>query len=330
MKIKVLGAGSWGTALAITLFNNGHCVDLWSRQSEQVEVLTVARENADYLPGVRIPDGIIISNILDDVSEYEMIVLSVPSNAVREVCRKIKPYVCPETVIVNTAKGFELGTLERLSTVIQSELPCPVVVLSGPSHAEEVARQLTTTVVAAGKDMKYNRMVQDVFMNKFLRVYTNTDLAGVEIGGAVKNIIAIGAGILEGLELGDNVQASLITRGLAEITRLGTAMGADLHTFSGLAGLGDLIVTCGSMHSRNHRAGIEIGRGIPVEKVLHDMGMVVEGFYATESAYALAEKHNVELPITEQMYRVLYEGLSSSAAIENLMSRDKKNEIETI
>ena len=330
MKIKVLGAGSWGTALAITLFNNGHDVNLWSRQAEQVAALIAKRENAAYLPGIKIPDGIIISNNLADISEYEMVVLSVPSNAVREVCQKIKPYIRFETVIVNTAKGFELGTLERLSAVIQSELPCPVVVLSGPSHAEEVARQLTTTVVAAGKDMKYNCLVQDAFMNKFLRVYTNADLVGVEIGGAVKNIIAIGAGILEGLELGDNVQASLITRGLAEITRLGTAMGAELHTFSGLAGLGDLIVTCGSMHSRNHRAGIEIGRGISVEKVLHDMGMVVEGFYATESTYALAEKYHVDLPITIQMYRVLYEGLAPSVAIDNLMGRDKKNEIEII
>ncbi|MCL2678235.1 MAG: NAD(P)H-dependent glycerol-3-phosphate dehydrogenase [Clostridiales bacterium] len=327
MKIKVLGAGSWGTTLALLLFENGHHVTLWSWDKDHVERILSDGENRAFLPGVPIPAEMPVSNYLSGVPGVDMLVMAVPSQAVRQVARQIKEYLSANTVIVNAAKGFECGTQLRLSQVLKEELPdVPLVVLSGPSHAEEVARRLPTTIAAASEDLSYSVLVQDIFMNSYLRVYTNKDVAGVEIGGAVKNVIALGTGISDGLGLGDNAKAALITRGLAEITRLGVAMGACRETFSGLAGVGDLFVTCDSMHSRNRRAGIEIGRGRPWNQVLEDMGMVVEGVYATENAYKLAQKHGMEMPITEQIYNVLYEGRLPKDALWYLLSRSKTGE----
>jgi len=327
MRIKVLGAGSWGTALALLLYGNGHNVVLWSWDQQHVEKLLAEGENKAFLPGVSLPPDMPITNHISGVSNADMVVISVPSHAVHQVTEQIKDYINPNTIIVNTAKGFYSEGQLRLSEVIKRDLPNnPLVVLSGPSHAEEVARNLPTAIVVAGDDDKILNKVQDVFMNNFFRVYTNHDVIGVEIGGAVKNIIALGVGIAEGLQIGDNAEAALITRGLAEITRLGEAMGAKRDTFSGLAGLGDLVVTCNSDHSRNRRAGIEIGKGRPWNQVLEDMGMVVEGVYATENVYKLAQRYDVEMPITEQMYALLYEGRSPQEVIWFLMTRSKTKE----
>lgn len=327
MRIKVLGAGSWGTALALLLYGNGHNVVLWSWDQVHVEKLLAEGENKAFLPGVSLPSDMPITSHISGVSSADMVVISVPSHAVHQVVGQIKDYIHPNTIIVNTAKGFYADGQLRLTEVIRRDLPDnPLVVLSGPSHAEEVARNLPAAVVVAGDDDKILNKVQDVFMNNFFRVYTNHDVIGVEIGGAVKNIIALGVGIAEGLQIGDNAEAALITRGLSEISRLGIAMGAKAETFSGLAGLGDLVVTCNSDHSRNRRAGIEIGKGRPWNQVLEDMGMVVEGVYATENTYKLAQRYNVEMPITQQMYALLYEGRSPQEVIWFLMTRSKTKE----
>lgn len=328
MRIKVLGAGSWGTALALLLHGNGHNVSLWSWDITHVERLLAEGENRSFMPGISLPPEMLISSHLSGVASADIVVMSVPSHAVKEVALQIKEYISPSTIIVNTAKGFYPEDQSRLSQVIKGALPeNPLCVLSGPSHAEEVARNLPTTIVLAGSDDDILQKVQDIFMSTYFRVYTNHDIIGVEVGGAVKNVIALGAGVCEGLGLGDNAKAALITRGLAEITRLGVAMGADTSTFAGLAGLGDLVVTCGSNHSRNRRAGIEIGKGRPWNQVLEDMGMVVEGVYATENTYKLAQKYNIEMPITEQIYYMLYEGRSPQDAIWALMTRSKTQEV---
>ncbi|MGI5892239.1 MAG: NAD(P)H-dependent glycerol-3-phosphate dehydrogenase [Bacillota bacterium] len=328
MRIKVLGAGSWGTALALVLYQNGHNVSMWTWDSMHAEKLMAEGENKAYLPGIPLPQDINISSNLSGVASAEMVLFSVPSHAVNQVAQQVKEFLRPETIIISTGKGFYSDNQLRLSQVIQKHLPDnPLAVLSGPTHAEEVGRALPTAIVLAGTDNKLLQKVQDVFMNNKFRVYTNNDVIGVEIGGAVKNVIALGAGIIEGLGLGDNAKAALITRGLVEIIRLGTAMGAQKETFTGLAGLGDLIVTCGSVHSRNFRAGKEIGKGRPWNQVLEDMGMVVEGVYATENTYKLAKKYNVEMPITEQMYALLYEGRSPQDAMWALLTRSKTQEI---
>ena len=327
MRIKVLGAGSWGTALALLLHNNGHNVSLWSWETHHVERLLADGENRSFLPGVPLPSEMLISPHLSGVTSADMVVIAVPSHAVKQVTEQVKDYIRPGTIVVNVAKGFHQEGQKRLSEVIQSILPDnPVLVLSGPSHAEEVAINLPTTIVLAGKDDALLGKVQDIFMSNHFRVYTNHDIVGVEIGGAVKNVIAIATGVAQGLGLGDNAQAALITRGLTEITRLGVAMGAEADTFSGLAGLGDLVVTCGSRHSRNRRAGIEIGKGRPWNQVLEDMGMVVEGVYATENTHKLAQQYGVEMPITEQVYCMLYEGRSPKEAMWSLMTRAKTKE----
>ena len=323
MRIKILGAGSWGTALALLLFNNGHHVSLWSWDKLHVEQLMRDGENKAFLPGVSLPADLLITPHLTGVASADMVIFAVPSHAVQSVAGEVKEFIRREAVVVNAGKGFDPAG-RRLSQVICDILPHnPYVTISGPSHAEEVARNKPTTVVVAGADLAVCHMVQDVFMNNDFRVYTNQDLIGVEIGGAVKNVIALGVGITEGLDLGDNAKAALISRGLAEIMRLGVALGANPTTFAGLAGVGDLVVTCTSHHSRNFRAGIEIGKGRPWNQVVEEMCMVVEGVFATESTYKLAKKHQIDMPITEQLYYLLYEGRKPQDAMWSLMTRSK-------
>ena len=326
MRVKILGAGSWGTALALLLYNNGHNVSLWSWDKVHVEQLMRTAENKTFLPGVALPADLPISSHISGVASADMVVFAVPSHAVQSVAEQAKEFIQRDAVLVNVSKGFDPQG-RRLSEVIHGVLPHnPYVTLSGPSHAEEVARNKPTTVVVAGSDLAVCRTAQDVFMNNDFRVYINQDLVGVEIGGAVKNIIALGVGVIEGLGLGDNAKAALITRGLAEIIRLGVALGADPTTFAGLAGVGDLVVTCTSHHSRNFRAGIEIGKGRPWNQVVEEMCMVVEGVFATESTYKLARKHGVDMPITEQIYYLLYEGRKPKDAMWALMTRSKTSE----
>ena len=331
-KVCVLGAGSWGSALALVLAKNGYDVSLWTRDSEQADSINKTKENTDYLPGVLFPNNIkVTTNIEDSVSNSKLIVLAVPSQAIRGISKQIKPFVKDEQILVDVAKGLEKGTGLRLSEVCREELPNnPYVTLSGPSHAEEVARDIPTTVVVASEDLEIAQKVQDIFMSPKFRVYTNPDIVGVELGGALKNIIAFGAGICDGLGLGDNAKAALMTRGIREISRLGVAMGANTSTFSGLSGIGDLIVTCTSMHSRNRRAGILIGQGKSLEETLKEVKMVVEGITATEVAYEVAKELNVDMPITNAIYSVLHGGCSANEVVMELMMRNKTHEIEEV
>lgn len=331
-KLCVLGTGSWGTALALSLAKKGYEVVMWSRRSEQAEKINRTKENTEYLPGVLFPSNLTVTDdIKEAVEECKMVVMAVPSQAVRSLCRQIKGIVKDDQILVNVAKGLEKGSGKRLSEVCKEELPGNVyVMLSGPSHAEEVARDLPTTVVVASEDIEKAEIVQDYFMSPKLRVYTNPDLIGVELGGALKNIIAFGAGICDGLGFGDNTKAALMTRGIAEISRFGTAMGAEVVTFTGLSGIGDLIVTCTSMHSRNRRAGILIGEGYSVEETLEKVKMVVEGITATEVAHDVAEKIGVDMPITNAIYAVLHENVDPKDAIVGLMMREKKHEVEQV
>ncbi|NMA14338.1 MAG: NAD(P)H-dependent glycerol-3-phosphate dehydrogenase [Clostridia bacterium] len=332
-RIAVLGAGSWGTALAVLLGQKGYQVNLWARNPELASACQNERINRRYLPGVYIPPLVQVDFDQERVlNGRDVVVLAVPSHSIREVAREIKHFLPSETIIVNTAKGLENRSLLRMSQVLQEELmegfSQRIAVLSGPSHAEEVGRELPTAVVVSAPDVKVAEAVQDTFMYKYFRVYTNPDLIGVEIAGALKNIIALGTGIAEGLGYGDNTMAALITRGLAEIARLGIAVGADAFTFAGLAGIGDLVVTCTSMHSRNRRAGIQIGRGEPLNQVVANMGMDVEGVNTTQVAYALAKKYLVEMPITTETFKVLFEGKNAREAVVSLMTRDRSHEGE--
>ncbi len=334
-KVSVLGAGSWATALSVLLANKGQSVRMWSRRPDLAGEINETRKNSRYLPGVALPPGIEVSVELEHVlEETEAVVFGVPSHAFLSVLRAAMPYIPGTATLINTAKGIEEQTLRRLSQVFIEEagremLP-QYVVLSGPSHAEEVGQSLPTAVVAASVSMKSAEYVQDLFMCESFRVYTNPDVTGVELGGALKNIIALGTGIADGTGFGDNAKAALMTRGMAEITRLGVAVGAHPLTFAGLAGVGDLIVTCTSMHSRNRRAGIAIGRGKPLEKALAEVNMVVEGVRTTRAARRLAERYNVEMPITDQIYRVLFEGFSPREAVNTLMTRSKTHEMEEV
>ncbi|MBQ1501284.1 MAG: NAD(P)-dependent glycerol-3-phosphate dehydrogenase [Firmicutes bacterium] len=324
MRITILGAGSWGTALSCLLIHNGHEVSLWSWKEKQVEELRQNRENS-LLPGIRLPEELRISNDYALAEGAEMVIFAVPSGAIKQVAEAAAPYIPAEAILVNVAKGFFPGTLQRLSQVLAEVFPAhPILTLSGPSHAEEAARELPTAVVIAGNDLALLQKAQAVFMNEFFRVYPNTDQIGVEVGGAVKNIIALGAGVLDGWQQGDNAKAALMTRGLVEIKRLGVAMGAEAETFSGLAGMGDLIVTCTSVHSRNYRAGQEIGKGRSLQEVLDSTQMVVEGVYAAETTYKLAQRHHVEMPITEQIYKLLYENVTPQEAMRTLFNRDRR------
>ncbi|HAG09997.1 MAG TPA: NAD(P)H-dependent glycerol-3-phosphate dehydrogenase [Desulfotomaculum sp.] len=332
-KIAILGAGSWATALAVLLANKGLQVEVWSRRAQLAEEINEKRENLRYLPGVILSDKLKFTASMEKVllgAGY--IIFCVPSFAFRGVLQEVLPYLTDGAVIINGAKGIELDTLQRLSEVFFQEAgprKYEYVVLSGPSHAEEVSREIPTAVVCAGSSEESAAAAQDLFMTKHFRVYTSSDVKGVELGGALKNIIALGTGISEGLGFGDNTTAALMTRGLAEITRLGVTMGANPSTFAGLAGVGDLIVTCTSRHSRNRRAGIEIGKGKPLQEALAIVNMVVEGVRTTSAARRLADLHGVEMPITEQIYLVLYDNLSPREAVFNLMSRDRRNELES-
>lgn len=331
-KIGVIGGGSWGTALAILLSKKGYEVDIWIRNSKQCNDMNISRENIKYLPGVIIPNNVRITDDLEGaVTNKDIIVLSIPSHGVRETLLKLKKYIKPDQIIVNVAKGIENNSLMRISEVVKEVVPkSKYAILSGPSHAEEVARDMPTTVVAASEDKKIANYTQDIFMSPKFRVYTNPDVIGVELGGSLKNVIALGAGISDGLGYGDNTKAALMTRGIIEMSRLGCKMGANNETFTGLSGIGDLIVTCTSMHSRNRRAGILIGEGNSLEEAIKSVGMVVEGVKTTKSAYNLAIKYNVTMPITKEIYEVLYEGKDVKNSVVNLMLRDKKHEMEDV
>lgn len=330
--ICILGGGSWGTALAIVLAKKGFNIDLWIRDKKQCEEINSARENLKYLQGVLLPSNInATTDIEKAIRDKKVIVSAVPTHAVREVLKSIKNHLSQENIIVNVAKGIEVNTLLRISEIVKEETPeVEYAILSGPSHAEEVARDIPTTLVAASVKKNVAEYVQDIFMTPKFRVYTNPDVIGVELGGALKNVIALGAGISDGLEYGDNTKAALMNRGFVEIARIGEAMGANKMTFAGLSGIGDLIVTCTSMHSRNRRAGILIGQGYTLEEATKSIGMVVEGIKTTKAAYQLSEKYNVTMPITEEIYKVLYKDANVKNAVVNLMLRDKTHEIEDI
>ncbi|SHI01238.1 NAD(P)H-dependent glycerol-3-phosphate dehydrogenase [Desulfosporosinus lacus] len=328
-KIAVYGAGSWGSALAVLLAKAGHQVALVGRHADEMENMRNQHENKRYLPGVVLPQGLFPTTDLSFLNA-DLVVLSVPSHSVREAACLINPYLRRGCIVVNTAKGMEEGTHLRLSEVLVEELPNnPVAVLSGPSHAEEVGRDMPTTVVVAS-DVETAKTVQDMMMTPKFRVYTNPDVIGVELGGALKNVIALCTGIAEGLGFGDNTKAALMTRGLAEIARLGVALGGNPLTFAGLSGVGDLIVTCTSLHSRNRRAGVALGQGKPLETVLKEVGMVVEGVRATRIAHFLGIEKNIPMPITEQAYKVLFENADPKIAVADLMLRGKRHELEEV
>lgn len=330
--ISIIGAGSWGTAIAILLAKKGCNVKQWVRRQELCNTMKETKENLTYLPGVVLPSNIDISSDLEYCCQgSEIIVIASPSHAVREVVHSLKPYINSSQIIVNIAKGIENETLMRMSQIIEEILPQnKAAVLSGPCHAEEVARDIPTAIVASAREKKTAEYIQDVFMTPKFRVYTNPDMIGVELGGALKNIIALGAGINDGLGFGDNTKAALMTRGIVEISRLGECLGADKMTFAGLSGIGDLIVTCTSMHSRNRRAGIAIGEGKSLEEVLGGTNMVVEGVRTTKSAYDLANKMGIEMPITQEIYNVLYNKADVKNSVINLMMRAKTHEAEDI
>lgn len=331
-KISVLGGGSWGTALSILLANKGKNVELWVRNEEQFQEMISLRKNNRYLPNILLPKNLnIVNNLENTIFEKDIILLAVPTHGVRDILNKIKGYVRSEQIIVNVAKGIENDTLLRVSEIVEEFLPeNRFVCLSGPSHAEEVALDIPTTVVSSSTNISTAEYIQDVFMTSNFRVYTNPDLIGVELGGALKNIIALGAGISDGLRYGDNTKAALMTRGISEMARLGKEMGASLDTFWGLSGIGDLIVTCTSMHSRNRRAGILIGEGKTTDEAIKEIGMVVEGIKTIKSAYKLSEKYNIDLPITRELYKVIYENSNVKTSVLNLMGRDKKHEMENL
>ncbi|MGP4077021.1 NAD(P)H-dependent glycerol-3-phosphate dehydrogenase [Halobacillus sp. K22] len=334
-KVAVLGAGSWGTALAIVLADNGHEVALWAHRKQHADEINETRSNEKYLKGVTIPEGIVADSQLERVvSGAEHILLVVPTKAMREVCQNLRTLIDHKVTITHASKGIEPETFKRVSEVIQEEIPQElyedIVVLSGPSHAEEVSLRQPTTVTISSEKLEIAQKVQDLFMNRQFRVYTSPDLIGVELGGALKNIIALGAGISDGLGYGDNAKAALITRGLAEIARLGTSMGANPLTFSGLTGVGDLIVTCTSSHSRNWRAGYKLGQGNDLEKVLEDMGMVVEGVRTTKAAYQLSQTQDVEMPITAGIYQILFENAHARDVVDQLMTRIRRHEMEDL
>ena len=326
--VGVIGAGSWGTALSVLLADNGHHVTIWSIDEKEVEMLDKKREHLTKLPGVKLSDGMTITGDLESaVKGKDFLVLAVPSPFTRATAKKMSAYVGKGQIIVDVAKGIEESTLLTLSAQIEEEIPqADVAVLSGPSHAEEVGRLIPTTCVIGTHKRKDAEYLQNIFMSNVFRVYISPDMLGICIGGALKNVIALAAGIADGLGYGDNTKAALITRGIAEISRLGTAMGANPSTFSGLSGIGDLIVTCASMHSRNRRAGILIGQGKTKDEAMEEVQMVVEGVFSAKAAFALAQKYNVEIPIVEQVNKVLFEDKKPADAVKELMVRDKKME----
>lgn len=335
MKTSVIGAGSWGTALAQVLADNNVATYLWVRRPEVAEEIRKDRENKRYLPGAALSKDIHVSEDLERVVEdSQIVVMAVPSHAMAPMAREVGRYLRADAIVVSATKGLEIGTFRRMSQVLSQELPASaeknIAVISGPSHAEEVVAGLPTTIVAASDMKQVAQRVQDAFMNGYFRVYTNPDVAGVELGGALKNTIALCSGIADGLGLGDNTRAALITRGIVEMTRLGVKLGGRQVTFSGLSGIGDLIVTCSSMLSRNRRAGIEIGRGKTVDQVMASANMVIEGVNTAKVAYALSRKHGVEMPITAEAYEVLFKQKDPREALYTLMSRQGKLETEDL
>ena len=329
MKTAVLGSGSWGTALAMVLLENGNEVVLWSHNPDRAAEMAKTGLNP-RLPGVSLPARLVHSGSLDCTRHCGVVVLATPSYAVRQTAHQLAGCLTPGTVVVSVSKGIERESGLTLTDVIAEELGegFPIVALCGPSHAEEVARGIPTALVSASRNQAAAELIQDLFMNRHMRIYTSPDIVGVEIGAALKNVIALCAGCSDGMGFGDNTKAALMTRGLTEIARLGVAMGGREETFAGLTGVGDLIVTCTSVHSRNRRFGILLGRGVPVEQALKQVGAVVEGYYATANAWFLARKAGVEMPITHAAYQVLYESRDPREVITELMTRAKKHEIE--
>ena len=328
-KISVMGTGSWGTALAILLHNNGHQVMLWSAHPEKAVCLNETREDPKKLPGIKIPEGIAItSDEKTALDSPDIVVFASPSAYMRAISRRLSPLVRQGQIIVNVAKGVEENTLMPVCDIIKEEIPqADVCVLSGPSHAEEVSRGLPTTCVVSARKKETAEYLQGLFMSPVFRVYTTPDMLGVELGGALKNVIALAAGTADGLGYGDNTKAALITRGIAEMARLGVKMGAKLETFAGLSGIGDLIVTCASVHSRNRRAGYLMGQGYTMKQAMDEVQMVVEGVYSAKAAKALAEKYNVEMPIIMEVNKLLFENKPASEAVKDLMQREKQGEI---
>lgn len=326
--IGMIGAGSWGIALTVLLHNNGHNVTVWSALEDEINMLNREHEHKDKLPGVKLSEEITFTTDLKvAMTDKDLIVLAVPSPFTRSTSQKMKEYVNDGQIIVNVAKGIEDTTLMTLSQIIEQEIPnADVAVLSGPSHAEEVGREMPTTIVVGAKTQKTAEYIQNIFMSDVFRVYISPDVLGIELGAALKNVVALAAGIADGLGYGDNTKAALITRGITEIARLGTSMGGKFETFCGLSGIGDLIVTCASMHSRNRRAGILIGQGKTMEEAMAEVKMVVEGVYSAKAAMGLSKKYNVELPIIEQVNDVLFKNKTADAAMKDLMIRDKKLE----
>ena len=327
MKAAVIGSGAWGTALAIRLCKNGHDVTMWTFEKDLIEEMETTRKNP-RLPGAVLPDGLKISGDYACAKGAELVVMASPSFPLRSVCKGVAPFIDPDAVVVSVTKGLEADTHLRMSQVVAQETGKEVVVLSGPSHAEEVAQDVPTGLLAASEQQALAEFVQDAFMSDALRVYTSADPVGAELGAALKNVIALCAGIADGLGCGDNTKAMLMTRGLTETARLGVALGAQKETFAGLAGVGDLIVTCTSMHSRNRRAGILIGQGKGAQEAMQEVGAVVEGYYAAKSAYELGKAKGIDMPITEAAYRLLYEGEDVRQVVRQLLTRNRKAESE--
>ena len=326
-KIAFIGGGSFGSALAVLLAKKGNEVTIYDRDEHVVNDINENKRNSRYLKDLIIPEGVkAYSDMEEAINLAEYIVFAVPSHVIRLIAKSLKGKIPENIPIISIAKGIEEGTDKRLSIVIKEELPNPVVVLSGPSHAEEVALEIPTAVVVSSEDMEYAKDVQDLLMCPWFRVYTNDDLVGIEIGGALKNVIALAAGVIDGVGYGDNTKAALMTRGMKEIARVGMALGGKVETFYGLTGMGDLIVTCTSMHSRNRRAGILIGQGKTLDEAIKEVGMVVEGVKACKAFYELKEKINVSMPITDALYNALFNGADPKASVYNLMVRKKKSE----
>ncbi len=329
-RIGILGAGSWGIALAALLSKNGHEVGVWSVLKEEIAMLREKREHVTKLPGVCLPEGITFTEDLGEITrDKDVLVMAVPSVYVRGTCQSMKGLVTEGQIVVNVAKGIEEGTLKILTDIIEEELPgVNAAVLSGPSHAEEVGRAMPTTCVVGAHDRQTATYLQSIFLSPVFRVYTSSDMLGIELGGALKNVIALAAGTADGLGYGDNTKAALITRGIAEIARLGTAMGGRAETFYGLTGIGDLIVTCASTHSRNRKAGYLIGKGYTMREAMDEVNMVVEGVYSAKAALALSQKYEVEMPIVAQMNQVLFAGKRPDVAVGELMMRTSRSEDE--
>ena len=326
-KTAVIGAGSWGTALSLVLHTNGNDVTVWSIVEQEVQMLREKHEHVDKLPGVKLPEDTFTTDLKEAIEGKDYLILAVPSVFTRSTAKSMAPFVKKGQVIVCVAKGIEENTLMTLSDIVEQEIPAAdVAVMCGPSHAEEVGIGLPTTVVAGARKKSVAEGVQDIFMNEVFRVYTSSDIVGIELGGALKNVIALAAGTVDGLGYGDNTKAALMTRGIAELTRLGEALGGKPETFSGLTGVGDLIVTCTSVHSRNRKAGYLMGKGMTAEEAMKEVKMVVEGVYSAKAALGLAKKCNVAVPIVEAVNRVLFENADPKEEVSNLLLRERKQE----